>query len=341
VFQVPSYRTAKVSLTALAVAAAALVASVPAHAALTLTPAGIADGFTLSTYATGTTGGYSFLAAAPLLNPNVNTMAVIDNAHGLLRSYPDVDGQVYAGALNSVSFGGAINVANAGGKTYATIQASNGLFSVSNSLGLTPVVVTGGFTPTLGLAGNPVSGHLLAVGSGTSGTGVYDINPLTGANTFIAGGSFDGASVSPDGTTVYVEANGNSVLGYNISTHALVFNFSSSHGPDGTGVIAGGPFNGFVVVNNNDGTVSLVDPTGASSTIIASGGTRGDFTSPDTNNGTLLLSEVDLSLRLAAPGGSFGGPGAVVPEPTSLALFGFMAVGGLAYRWRRRKSAAA
>ena len=49
--------------------------------------------------------------------------------------------------------------------------------------------------------------------------------------------------------------------------------------------------------------------------------------------------------RLTAPGGTFGGGGggaaAQVPEPTSIAIFGIMAVGGAVYRWRRRKPAAA
>src|SRR5262249_10251630 len=64
----------------------AVLAPVRAQAGLTLTAAGVADGFALTTYATGVGGSnYSFLAAAPLLNPNVGTLAVIDNAHGLLR----------------------------------------------------------------------------------------------------------------------------------------------------------------------------------------------------------------------------------------------------------------
>ena len=37
------------------------------------------------------------------MNPNVGTMAVIDYAHGLLRTFADVDGQTYGGAR--VEFG--------------------------------------------------------------------------------------------------------------------------------------------------------------------------------------------------------------------------------------------
>ncbi len=318
----------------------ALCATVRAQAGgLTLTAQGIADGFKLSTYATGVGGSnYSFLAAAPLLNPNQGTMAVIDFSHELLRSFVDVDGQTYGSALNSVSLPNAVNVADAGGQTYATQRAvAGGLYRVSNSLGLTPVSVTGGFTPYNGLAGNPATGHLLAQGVGSAGAGVYDINPLTGASRLIfASNGIDGVSVSPDGKTVYVENGGNSILGFNIATNALVFSAGSSHSPDGTGAISGGLYNGYVIANNNDGTVSLFDPAGATQTIIASGGTRGDFTSPDTNNGTLLLSEYDFSYRLSAPGGSFG----TVPEPSTLSLFCIGITCMTGYRWIRRKLSA-
>ncbi len=305
-----------------------------ARAGLTLTAAGVADGFTLSTYASGgSNNNYPFLAAATLSN---GTLAVIDFQNGFLRQYADVNGQTPGSALNSVAFGGAINIANANGKTYAVSQ-SQGLFEVSNTLGLTHIN-TPGFGFSLGLAGNPVSGHLFAAGSGSNGSGIYDINPLTGTSTFIAGGGFDGVSVSPDGTTVYVELNGNSVVGYDITTHNQVFSFGSSHAPDGTAVITGGTFNGYVVVNNNDGTVSLVTPNGSSSQIIATGGSRGDFVSPDSNNGSLLLSQYGEMDRLFIAGGSFS----ATPEPSSLVLLGMAALSGAAYRgWRRRKPAAA
>lgn len=336
-FSVLSNRKAKFSGAAFAVAAAMLVAALPAHAApLTLTPAGIADGFTLTTYASGgSTGAYPFLAAAPLPNGN---LAVLDYQNGFLRAYPDVNGQTPSSFLSSRAFGG-VNIANAGGNTYASVLGG-GLFQVSPSLGLTPVSVPG-FNFGYGLAGNPVSGHLLAAGSGS---GIFDINPLTGAVAIYTGGFIDGVSVSPDGKKVY-GATGSVVLGFDIATHAQIFSYvpPGGTGPDGTGVISGGTFNGYVIVNNNDGTVSLIDPTGTLATIIASGGLRGDFTSPDTKDGSLLLSEYGSMYRLGAPGGFFGGGGspAPVPEPTSIALFGLMVAGGAVYRWRRRKPTAA
>jgi len=87
--------------------------------------------------------------------------------------------------------------------------------------------------------------------------------------------------------TVYAEAAGN-ILALNYSTGALLTTYSGNgHAPDGTGVISGGKLSGDIVVNNNDGTVGLIDIKTGTETIIATGGTRGDFVSTDASNGTL------------------------------------------------------
>lgn len=82
------------------------------------------------------------------------------------------------------------------------------------------------------------------------------------------------------------------------------------------------------------GTAGLVSPSGGAQVIIASGGTRGDFTSPDANDGSLLRSEYGFMYRLGAPNGSFGG---TAPEPASITLCGIMGVCMAAYGWRRRR----
>jgi hypothetical protein len=128
--------------------------------------------------------------------------------------------------------------------------------------------------------------------------------------------------VSPDGTTAYVE-NG-VIQAYEINTGSLLRSFPNfGHGPDGTGVISGGPLNGDIIVNNNDGTVGLLDPTKPDGdpnqfVLIATGGTRGDFVSPDLTNGTLFLSQNEQVARLSCgPDCSIGAP---IPEPESYAL---------------------
>lgn len=291
------------------IAAAAMAASLPAHAGLVLTAAGIASGFTLSTVISGgSTNNYPALSGAALSD---GSLAVVDYEHGRLVKYNDVDNQTQANALASVSFSGAINIANVGGKTYATSQ-TQGLFEVSSALGLTHIN-TAGVTPSLGLWGNAATGHLLMAAT----SGLVDVNPLTGTSTLIAGGGFDGVSVSPDGTLVYGEIGG-TIRAYNILTHMLVDTYSFGHGPDGTGVIAGGTLNGHIISNNNDGTVVEIDPATGLAVVIASGGSRGDFASADSNDGSLLLSEYGSMFRLKVAGGIIGGGN--VPEPMSLAL---------------------
>ena len=98
------------------------------------------------------------------------------------------------------------------------------------------------------------------------------------------------------------------------------------------GVISGGLFSGYIVVNNNDGTVGLINPSVGTEDIIASGGTRGDYVSADPN-GTLFISQNELIDRLGCgPGCTIGVSS--VPEPSTWAMMilGFAGVGFMAYR---------
>ena len=83
-------------------------------------------------------------------------------------------------------------------------------------------------------------------------------------------------------------------------------------------------FNGPTV---NAGFVGLLNPGNNQLTVIASGGTRGDYVSTDVTNGTLLLVCSDVIYRLSCgPNCAIGQPitptEGSVPEPSGTMLAG-------------------
>ena len=312
------------------------VVLVPSNAnanSLALTVGGVTAGFTLSTFATtlpGNTGccsgpfGIAVTSAGTIL---------VSNGAGSAYVFADVDGQTTSSALFTVSSNSSTAAyATAGGQAYG---AQNGHFVEFTPQGTIDHTLTGVNTsPYLGMWGNPVNGHIIA----TSNSGLIDIDPLanSGAGSFrVINGQFgDGVSVSPDGATVYME-QGDHIIGYNIATGVQVFDsgaFPTLTGADGSGVITStNSLNGDIIVNFNGnsfntGGIGLLNPTTHAFTVIASGGTRGDYVSPDTTNGTLFLDYGDTVMRLSCgPNCSIGGPPpppSTVPEPSTLALMG-------------------
>jgi hypothetical protein len=201
-------------------------------------------------------------------------------------------------------------------------------------------------TTYFGMAGNPVSGHLLA----TTGQGqIIDINPAgnggTGSATVVTspGSGYDGVTVSPDGATVYFEQNSH-IYGYTIATGALVFDSGAlAGGPDGIGVISSNnSLNGQLVVNFNGvglvGSVGLLNPTTKVLTMIATGGTRGDYVSPDPTNGSVFLDYSDVVYRLSCgPNCAIGGAALpATPAPATWLLVGIGFACLLLYQVRTR-----
>ena len=146
--------------------------------------------------------------------------------------------------------------------------------------------------------------------------------------------------MSPDGTKIVAEVNG-SIQVFNRATGALLGTFFPGNSPDGTGVIAGGALDGFIIVAGNNGQVDLINPNvvGGDIKTIVSGGTRFDYTAADPTNGTLLFDASEAIFRLSCDGCSIGSPGPTgVPEPTTWAMMilGFAGIGFVAYRRKSR-----
>jgi hypothetical protein len=304
-----------------------LVVVTPALATgLTLTTAGVNDGFSLTTFVSGYDAQYGPLAQGIAPNGDVITGSSLNTR---IYVFLDADGQTLSSAVSSTPYTCQTSncnfaVTTAGGEVYGA-QAFGGVyehFASNGSFTPIPNLQSDNLFSYLGMWGDPVNGHIIS----SSTQGLVDIDPVAGTFRVINPALFpDGVTVSQDGTVAFVE-NGGTVQSYSIATGALLRTYVTGHSPDGTGVISGGSLNGDVVVNDNDGTVGLLDPVTGSFAIIANGGTRGDFVSPDTSNGTLFLSQNEQVARLSCgPGcsiGSTGSSGPGVPEPATFGLFG-------------------
>jgi len=324
-------------------AATLTVAAVNASAALTMTAAGTNLGFTLTRFVSDV-GFNSSGCCGPLgvtVLPNGNVLVDVTNQS---KNYvwPDADNQNLTTAISSVAFP-AFPPAYATTGGFAWGSSGSNLVKFDNSGNVLATYPQSGVSITNGLWTNPVNGHLLA-----QGNGIWDITITGGVPTnfrLVVSGGSDGLSVSPDGVTVYT----NEVKGYNILTGALTFPLVTVPSGDGTGVISSNTgLNGDIIGNGNDGNVYLIDIHNNNNlVIIASGGTRGDYTAADTNNGTLFLTQSNEIYRLSCGAGcSVGstGNGAPRPVPTlselALALLAVALIGSTALMIGRRNNEA-
>jgi WD40 repeat protein len=318
-----------------------------AHADMMLTNAGVQAGFTLSTFASGFPNADSIGPLGIGFTPGGGVM--VTDALGNVRVFStDTDGQNAANASVTANYGvhNAVGIAQVGNTLYMTQQNNGGVVQLNPNGTINQTIVTGPAHAT-GIFVNPANGHLYVSTSNSFNT-IYDVNPLTKTSTPLlsSGGEGDGMTITADGKTLYVAGHDGYVRGYDTTSGAQVFTSSFIPGePDGLS-LGYGTLTGDLFVNTNSGTLWEVNLATGAETLIASGGSRGDFVTVDPN-GSLLLTQTDSVLRLTSPPGGgfapFSSPTATTatPEPSSLALFALVGLGLAGWRWRRRRPSSA
>ncbi len=305
-----------------------------ARAGMILTPAGIADNLTLTTFASGFSNRGDGLGPIGIGYPsNGGVLVSVEGANAsLVYAFPSHADNQSAASVTPVTYNSGNSVggiAQIGSTLYMAQSNLNQIIQINND-GTFNHVLTSLNNP-VAFAANPVPGHLFV--SLFQG-GIWDLNTLTGTATEFSTHNVDGLTYDPSTNRLYAADNfASKIIGFDVGTGTQVFDSGFIAGdPDGTAV-GFGSLAGNLFVNTNGGTVVEINLATSAQTVIASGGSRGDLISVDPSNNSLLLTQSDSVLRLTAPLGSGFGPSAT-PEPSSLTLAGMGLLCGLGF-WRR------
>ena len=317
-------------LTVMLMGAVGLACERPARAGLALTQAGVGQNLGLTTFVSGFPNsgigplGTAFTAGGGVLVSDYNSGSVY-------RFGSDADGQVASAGLITANYGAnnPNDMAQLGGGIFMTRQATGDLVRLNQDGTLNQVIV-GGLPSATGLVADPSTGKLFV---STIGNGViYEVDPFGMTKTPFLNANVDGLTLSPDGATLYGAGANGHILGFSMTTRAEVFDSGFIPGGlDGTAVGTGPIFSGLIFANTNSGQVFEINLVTLAQTLIATGGSRGDFVTVDPTNNTLLITQSDRIIRLN------GAPFTTVPEPSSLALCGIAGAAALAVARVRRR----
>ncbi len=322
-----------IGLTALAALTVLVAWEGSARADLMLTQAGRDRGLSLSTFATGFPNAFN-VGPLGIVFPASGGVLVSDLPGNVRRFPTDTDGQTIANATLGQSYGSdnAQGLARVGNNIYMTQRGSLSRVIQVNDNGTFQRVIVGGIPEALGIVTNPTNGHLIVSTGGTNQ--LWDVNPVALTKTLFGNVSFDG--MTTDGTVLYGATdsgplNGH-LLGFRLSDKQLVFDSGFIPGGIDGSALGASFLSGNIYANTNAGTLVEVNLTTKVQTLIATGGSRGDFVTVDPTNGTLLLTEKDLIIRV---NGTFQvNDGQPIPEPGTLLLLG-LGTFGLLLRSRR------
>jgi hypothetical protein len=294
---------------------------------MALTQGSINAGLTLTTFASNfpSSGSVGPLGILFLLSGGV----MVTDYPGNLRILPnDANGQDASAVADARKYGNhdAVGLAQLGSAIYMTDQAVGDL-DLINANGSPNRMVNTSLPDVTGITPDPYTWHLYV--SQSNFNTIVEIDPTNGSATTFATPTFpDGLYLSPDGNTLYAAANDH-ILGYNVATKALIFDSGPVGNVDGI-VLGSGIEAGNVIGNTNSGQIIAVNLTTSVETVLATGGSRGDFVTIDPTNGSLLVTQSTTILRLTGA--------TSVPEPGSASLVLGMAL--LVVRRRRIGNAA-
>jgi hypothetical protein len=296
-----------------------------ARADLTLTQAGLDRGLTLTTFATGFPSS-SGIGPLGIAFPASGGVLVSDWPGNVRLFATDTDGQLASNAHIGQSYGltQAKGMDRSVDNIYMAQQGSSQLVQINND-GTFNRVIVGGMPGATGVLTNPNNGNLFV--STVTSNQVWQVNPVAMTKTLFVNANLDG--MTTDGAILYGANNSTGhLLGYRISDGALVFDSGFVPGGIDGSALGADRLAGNIYVNTNAGTVVEVNLATGQQTLIATGGSRGDFVTIDPTNNTLLLTQTDRILRLNGP---FG-----FPEPSTFTLGSLGALGLLGYCGRRR-----